>query len=176
MSSVQMRLELAVFFVVMKKPYEEQCDVSLTATGPKLLTSRIILSYRNIQERTEESATERGTDRQGRSHHTDLHGALQCSLASTRLLKKSLDSFCDGLPSLLALLACVRARLRSRADSSTFADLCSPDLEPCLGHITELRHSWQNSSPRQELFLTGDTSQTVSRAVEFRFCDLQSLG
>eukprot|EP00439_Symbiodinium_sp_Y106_P021745 s118_g2.t1 len=29
--------------------------------------------------------------------------------------------------------------------------------------------------PYEELFLTGDTSQTVSRAVEFRFCDLQSL-
>ena len=27
----------------------------------------------------------------------------------------------------------------------------------------------------QELFITGDTSQTVSRAVDFRFCDLRSL-
>eukprot|EP00930_Biecheleria_cincta_P034765 TRINITY_DN23982_c0_g1_i1.p1 TRINITY_DN23982_c0_g1~~TRINITY_DN23982_c0_g1_i1.p1 ORF type:complete len:2410 (-),score=451.28 TRINITY_DN23982_c0_g1_i1:125-6652(-) len=29
--------------------------------------------------------------------------------------------------------------------------------------------------PYEELFITGDTSQTVSRAVDFRFCDLRSL-
>ncbi|CAE6946718.1 TRANK1 [Symbiodinium natans] len=29
--------------------------------------------------------------------------------------------------------------------------------------------------PYEDLFLTGDTSQTVSRAVEFRFCDLRSV-
>lgn len=35
-------------------------------------------------------------------------------------------------------------------------------------------HPWA-SIPRQELFITGDTSQAVSRAVDFRFCDLRSL-
>ena len=32
-----------------------------------------------------------------------------------------------------------------------------------------------NLAESEDLFLTGDTSQTVSRAVEFRFCDLRSV-